>query len=247
MTRQRIVITGAAGAIAGSAIAALGEEHDLVLLDQVSHATRDIRVADLADRDALMAVMPPADVLIHLGAIPGEADPESIINSNIRGTYNAFDVAHERGVRRIIFASTIMIYNGMPPITPASNYSPARDGWSTTHYAVSKIYAEELGRFFHAKHGIAMIGIRFGWYPRSAFSDRKTPLLCHTLGLRDCERLFRRAVAAENVSYGVVNGVSKGGDGYYDLEPGRLLLGFEPEDDGDEARRQHLIHWEGSE
>jgi hypothetical protein len=60
------------------------------------------------------------------------------------------------------------------------------------------------------------------------------------LGVRDCQRLFTRAVEAENVEFGVVNGFSVEGAARYDLEPGRRLIGYEPQDDFETALADHL-------
>lgn len=60
------------------------------------------------------------------------------------------------------------------------------------------------------------------------------------LSVADCGRLFTRAVEAPDVEFGVVNGFSKEGASRYDLEPGRRLIGYEPQDDFETALASHL-------
>src|SRR5262249_51543214 len=105
---QRIVITGAAGNMAHTGAQALGERHDLTLIDQRGHPDREVIRANLCDFAALLDALPAADTVIHLGANPDEAEWQDILTNNIVATYNVFEVARRKGVKRIVFPSTVM-------------------------------------------------------------------------------------------------------------------------------------------
>ena len=59
------------------------------------------------------------------------------------------------------------------------------------------------------------------------------------LGARFVPR-WEDAVEAPDVEFGVVNGFSLEGATRYDLEPGRRLIDYEPEDDFETALAAHL-------
>ena len=59
-------------------------------------------LADLTDRDAVSRALSGMDAVVHLGAVPDPgASFETILESNIRGTYNVLEVCREEGIRRL--------------------------------------------------------------------------------------------------------------------------------------------------
>src|SRR4051812_31133566 len=109
---QHVVITGAAGNVGRTVADGLEAAHTLTLLDQRERPDRDTVRVHLGDFAALMDRMPAADTVIHLGANPNEAEWQDILTNNIVATYNVFEVARRKGVRRIVFATTVMTYDG---------------------------------------------------------------------------------------------------------------------------------------
>ena len=64
-------------------------------------------LSDLSDLDDLTRVVDGMEVVIHLAADPRpEAEWESILNSNLIGTYHLFEASRRAGVKRVIFASS---------------------------------------------------------------------------------------------------------------------------------------------
>lgn len=238
--KPRVIITGASGVVGEAVVDALEGRYELILLDRRPHDRYSVREIDITDWGSLYGAVPAADVLIHLAAIPMEAEPERIVRTNIQGTLNVFEVARIRNIRRIVFASTIMTYWGYGGDRPAVPLQPSRHDWPTTHYAVSKLYGEQLGRIYSASHGISVICIRLGWYPRTPV-DRNyfEQHIYNLISVGDCKRLFEHCVSVENVDYAVVNGCSLGGRHHYDLESAHESIGFYPVDSPEEAARQH--------
>jgi len=61
------------------------------------------------------------DVVIHLAADPRpEASWDEILQSNMVGSYNVFEACRVAGVRRLVYASSVMV-----TVTPASTGSPS--------------------------------------------------------------------------------------------------------------------------
>jgi nucleoside-diphosphate-sugar epimerase len=255
---QRIVITGAAGNVGRTVTEALAGRHTLTLLDRTAWPGREadgplpvVRV-ELSDFAAVLDAMPAADAVVHLGANPDEAAWQDILTNNITATYNVFEVARRKGVRRIVFASTVMIYDGFggrtetedaqtsPGRPPGELLTPERHSWPTTRYAVSKRFGEELGKMYAREYGMSVVCIRLGWFPHLPIDPEAMRRNRVTvLGVEDCRRLFTRAVEAEGVEFGVVNGFSREGAVRFDLEPGRRLIGYEPQDDFETALASH--------
>ncbi|MFN8440275.1 MAG: NAD(P)-dependent oxidoreductase [Caldilineaceae bacterium] len=121
MTKRKVVVTGAAGKIAGQVLPALRERYELVLLD-VRKITREgveipeIQIADLVDRnrDAYRHHFAGADAVVHFGFV-GSSNPSAGNDSderfsnefaNVQMAYNIFQTALEEGVRRVVMASS---------------------------------------------------------------------------------------------------------------------------------------------
>jgi nucleoside-diphosphate-sugar epimerase len=238
---QRVVITGAAGNVGRTVTEALAPRHSLTLIDRQGRSDREIVQADLSDFAAALDAIPEADALIHLGANPNEAAWQEILHSNIIATYNVFEVARRRGIRRLVFASTVMTYDGYAGRLEGEILTPERHAWPMTYYAVSKRFGEDLGKMYARKHGISIVCIRLGWFPHVPIPpEHIRPQRQIVLGVRDCGNLFTRAVEAEGVEFAVVNGFSREGAARYDLEPGRRLIDYEPLDDFETALADHL-------
>jgi hypothetical protein len=238
---QRVVITGAAGNVGRTVTEALGERHSLTLIDRRGRSDREIIQADLGDFAAALDAIPEADALVHLGANPNEAEWQEILTSNFIATYNVFEVARRKGVRRLVFASTVMTYDGLVGRLEGELLTPERHAWPMTYYAISKRFGEDLGKMYARKHGMSIVCIRLGWFPHLPINAEEIrPHRQMVLGVRDCQTLFTRAVEAPDVEFAVLNGFSLEGAARYDLEPGRRSIGYEPRDDFETALADHL-------
>ena len=238
---KTIIITGASGTVAQPVIEVLQKKYSLRLFDRFSHRNHTIEKLDIRKERAVNRKIRDADTLIHLAAIPEEDEAAKILNSNIIGTLNVFRAAHANGINRIIFASSIMAY-GTPETYPLDRpLHPLKHSHPTTHYATSKLYGENLAQMYSLVHGLSTICLRLGWYPRTGSPRdiiiRQSYML---LSPSDCKRLFLSCVEAPQVDHAVVNGLSRAGKDYFDLEPGRKLLNFDPQDEAQEAVAQHL-------
>jgi uronate dehydrogenase len=238
---QHVVITGAAGTVAHTVAQALEGRHQLTLIDQRGSPGKEMIQVNLSDFAAVLDRMPEADTVIHLGANPDEAEWQDILTNNFIATYNVFEVARRKGVRRIVFPSTVMIYDGFRGRAEGEILTPEHHAWPMTYYAVSKRFGEDLGKMYARKHSLSVVCIRLGWFPHvpipvEAVRRERTMVL----SVRDCQRLFTCAVEAPDVEFVVVNGFSREGATRFDLEPGRRLIGYAPQDDFETALASHL-------
>jgi threonine 3-dehydrogenase len=112
------------------------------------------------------------DVIYHLGgmlSVPSEADPPAAIAANALGTYHVLEAARLFQVRQILFASTIGTYGSDIRAPVIDDYTLQRP---QTVYGVTKVFAENLGRFYKRKYGLDFRGVR---YPSIVGPGVRTP------------------------------------------------------------------------
>ena len=113
---MKVIVTGSTGRL-GSALtdAFISAGHDVIPVDvrppEVA-TTIPTRVIDLSQIDGLHDLMRGADVICHLGNLPGtqhSGRSKGFIN-NAAVNYNVFLAATEAGVRRIVYGSSVQAY-----------------------------------------------------------------------------------------------------------------------------------------
>ena len=102
--------------------------------------------------------MDGVDATVHLAGIPHEDSFDRIQETNIFGTYNIYEAAHQQGRPRVVFASSLHVtgfYDASDRISPEMPVRP------DSFYGVGKACGENLGRLYADKHGlqVACVGI----------------------------------------------------------------------------------------
>lgn len=228
--RPRVLLTGASGRIGSTLRTGLAGTFELILTDLVPppglqpHET--FRQADLQRPDQVRAAMLGAEAVIHLGGIPDEHTYEQIRAVNIDGTQHVLQAAHETGVRRVAFASSIHAVGYYPRSEQIGTQVPVRPD---TFYGVSKVAGEALGRLYWHRHGLEFVAVRIcSFLPR----PEQARNLSTWLSPRDTVQLFTRALLAPGVGYLTVAGIS-GNTRAWMTQEGWDLLGYTPEDDAE--------------
>lgn len=119
----RYMITGGAGFLGINLVRyLLDRDHDVVSLDivdfdyperdQITEITGDIR-----DRSVVDQAMEGVDVVIHTAAALPLYTPEEIYSTDVDGTRNVIDSAHQHNVQRFIHISSTAVY-GIPDHHP---------------------------------------------------------------------------------------------------------------------------------
>jgi UDP-glucuronate 4-epimerase len=129
---MKILITGGAGFIGSHSAKRFGEMgHEIVVLDDFNdYYDPAIKRQNIAERvpagsaviegdirnkdDVRRAFDEGIDAVIHLaaraGVRPSLEDPELYLSTNINGTFNVMDEARQRGVKKVLFASSSSVY-----------------------------------------------------------------------------------------------------------------------------------------
>lgn len=254
---MKIAVTGAAGTIGSRLCADLARDHEVVGVD-----LRDASVvADVRDLEALADAFAGCEAVVHLAGVAAvDTSWEDVYGPNILGTYNAFEAARGAGVRRFVFASSNHCVGMYEAENAPALYEPGFGlvvGTGAAYrpdglYGVWKAFGETLGRYYSDAHGMRVACVRIGSITRE--DDPRHPSVASSaawLGLtpaqafaryaatwmsqRDFARLVR-AILAHDVPYAIVYGVGDNATRFWDLEPGRALFAFWPED-GTRAER----------
>ena len=178
--------------------------------------------ADLADASAIERAAAGVDGILHFGGQSVEAPWETILKSNIIGTYNLFEAARKQKVRRVVFASTNHVV-GFYPRSQA--IGPQVLPLPDSRYGVSKAFGEALGALYAQKHGLSVFCIRIGNVSDRPVDERR---LAIWLKPEDLVSLIRIGLEREGLTYEVVYGMSDNARAWWDNSRA-AELGYEPE------------------
>jgi NAD+ dependent glucose-6-phosphate dehydrogenase len=234
---KTVLLTGAAGRIGMAFREYAGARYRLRLADRDVAALGDgggheIVAFDAADLDSCQAACKEIDTLIHLAA---DASPHadfygSLLDNNIKGVYNIFRAAKDQGCRRVIFASSIRVFEGYPAGPPIAPDAPLRP---TDMYAVSKCFGEAVAHHFAHAEGLASIVVRIGGFEGNWVRQRPPEhALVRFVSRRDMSQLLVRCVDVPDIRFAVVHAVSDNRHKRLDIASTAELLGYEPQDDG---------------
>lgn len=231
---ERLLLTGAAGALGKSLRGPLKANcATLRLSDRVDLGPagpgEEVMLADLADADAVQAMLVGVDAVVHMGGIPVEGPFGPILQANIIGVYNLYEAARRSGTRRIVFASSNHVtgyYRQAETIT--ADDPPRPDGM----YGVSKAFGEDLSRFYFDRYGIETACVRIG----SSFPEpRDRRMLATWLSYGDLYRLVTACLTTPMLGHTVVFGMSDNPVTWWDNARARHL-GYMPKDSSEPFR-----------
>jgi CDP-glucose 4,6-dehydratase len=171
------LITGARGFVGGWLAKALLERGDTVVSFDRRRASErpsaigmlgieaDLRCveADLVDAEAVSRALREhsVDTVFHLAAetivATVQASPVRGFESNVRGTWTVLEACRQRGVERLVFASSDKAYG-------AHDELPYREGFAlqpTAPYEASKAAADLIARSYWHSYGLPVAVTRF--------------------------------------------------------------------------------------
>jgi nucleoside-diphosphate-sugar epimerase len=231
-------LTGAAGRIGSAYFAHAADRYRFRLADRLTEplagATargHEVIALDVADAGACQEVCRGVDTVVHLAADPSpEADfYGSLLDNNIKGTYNVFRAAKDQGCRRVVFASSVHAVAGYPRDVQPRADSPVRP---FNMYGVSKCFGEAVAACFAYGEGLSSIAIRIGAYDAEWLREHPTAeTMSAFLSHRDMNHLLDRCIDTPNIPFAIVHGISNNRFKRLDLSSTRHLLGYDPQDD----------------
>jgi NAD+ dependent glucose-6-phosphate dehydrogenase len=213
-------------------------------------------LSDMSDLETLVQAMQGIDMVVHMAADPRQDAPwESVLKSNIIGARNVYEAAVICGVKRVIYASSVMVswgyfddepyksifegrYNDLTPdsIPIVQHTWPTRP---TAEYPASKVWGEGMGWYYANRRGLSVICLRIGWV-----NDEDYP---HTYGWaragwcskRDVVQLVEKSLEApDDLRFDIFYALSDNQWKWVDIDHARDVIGYNPQDNAEERIKE---------
>ncbi len=212
---RRVLVTGGSGR-AGRLVVAELQSHGYEVRNfdtaAPSAAMCEFVQGDLTKLEDVERALAGMEAVCHVAGIPKDTgEAVKIFDVNVRGTFNVLEAAARLGVKKVVFASSIVVYGvrqGRPPrylpIDEEHECAPA------TTYAMSKLIGEILCRGYSIRYGMSTVCLRLGNFTlrENIFSkdhDRKemaSSILGGKVAGEDVAQAFRLALESD-VTHGV--------------------------------------------
>jgi len=231
-----VLITGAAGKAGRAIRAELAGRHEMRLLDiaEIEHPEGEVVKGDVSDLDTVKGAMAGMDGVIHLAFSRRSLDAH--FDVNVKATYYVLQAAKDEGAKKVVYASTLSIYDGHPTLRQQTNVSEDTPAWGQSLYGLSKYMGEMAVKSFGDAHGLSAIALRLtGLKTREEWAQdieagRTSLEECRGSTLmEDVARAFRLALEVEGVGFGVYNICGDNPGRMWDISRAREALGFWPE------------------
>ncbi|MED4583042.1 NAD(P)-dependent oxidoreductase [Brevibacillus choshinensis] len=237
---MKIAIIGASGRIGSTLAEFLKDRYslrladlDLSKLEPYQASKHEIQELNVADLDACQIVCKGIDVVIHLAGDPSPDAGfyESLLENNIKGTFNMFRAAKDQGVQRIIFASSAQTIEGYPLDAQIYSDMPTRP---RNLYGVSKCFGESLASYFAYSEGLQSIVVRIGSY--DSFQPDAKQLTARDMSAyispQDlCDLLLKAIQAEELPPFTILHGISDNRFKRLNLDESKKRVGYAPKSD----------------
>ena len=233
---NRLLLTGAAGGLGKVLRPRLAtmcrtlRVSDIGAMDAAA-AHEEVVTCDLGDAQAVHSLLAGVDAIVHLGGVSVEGPWGPILNANVMGIHNLYEAARVHGAKRVIFASSnhaVGFYKQSDFIDADAPTRP--DG----NYGLSKVFGEQVSRFYFDRYGIETVCIRIGSsFPKAL--DRR--MMMSWLSYDDLTELIRCSLFTPNVGHTIVFGASDNKNPWWNN--GKAAhLGWTPRDSSEQFRAE---------
>ncbi|QSZ67896.1 SDR family oxidoreductase [Methanofollis aquaemaris] len=176
---MRYVVTGGAGFIGSHIAEVLSNEHEVVVIDDLSTGHReniqdfDVEFVEgsVTDLPLLREIFRGADGVFHQAAIASVPksvdDPLATHTVNETGTLDVLLAARGAGVKKVVFASSSAVYGEEPTLPKHEGMLPA----PVSPYAISKLTGEHYEAVFSKLFGLKTVALRYF----NVFGPRQDP------------------------------------------------------------------------
>lgn len=163
---MKALVTGGAGFIGSNLVEALVDSCEVTVLDNLHTGSmknlevvgKDIKMVEGSCNDCLSFGLKP-DVIFHLGipsSSPMYKKNPMLVGEAINGTIAVMELARQAGSKKVVFASSSSLYNGIP--------APHREDAAilvTDYYTEARLAIERVAELYHSLYGIDYAGMRF--------------------------------------------------------------------------------------
>jgi uronate dehydrogenase len=225
--RPRVLLTGACGGVGTRLRPLLAAVYGPLRLSDITEPAGSLAPgesfvrADLAEPVQVREMVRDIDAIVHLGGFSVEGPWETILQSNIVGTYTLYEEARRAGVQRVVFASSNHAVGFYPrERTIGADVTVRPD----TRYGASKAFGEAIGALYADKHGLRVFNIRIGNVADAPIDRRR---LAIWLAPDDLVQLVRIGIEHPDVHFETVYGMSDNARAWWDNSRA-IELGYRP-------------------
>ncbi len=175
LAHARVLVTGGAGFVGSTVVDQVlnAGATEVIVLDDLSRGRAEnldqakrlgsVRLVhgDVADPLTVRQVMDGVDVVFHEAALritQCAQEPRRAVDVLVNGTFNLVEAAAERGVGRLIMASSASVYGEAELVPTAEDHHPYGD---RTLYGAAKLFGEGLLRAAHDMWGLEGVALRY--------------------------------------------------------------------------------------
>src|SRR5437870_7304963 len=166
--------------------------------------------ADLASIAEVERAVAGVHGIVHLGGFSVEGPWDTILNSNIIGTYNLFEAARRHGVERVVFASSNHAVGFYPRARHIGTDASVRPD---SRYGVSKAFGEAIAALYAYKHGLRTTSIRIGNFADLPVDRRRLSIW---IAPEDLAQLIRIGLEHADIRCEIFYGISDNARGWWD-------------------------------
>ena len=192
-------------------------------------AGEELVACDVGDRASVSELCRDVDAIVHFGGVSVEDAFDNILHANLLGTFNVYEAARKRGIRRIVYASSSQVTGFYPTSEIVDASMPVRP---SSLYGLSKSFGENLSRLFYDRYGIETVCLRIAMCFPEPMTHR---MLRSYLSYDDLKSLVERALVTPDVGHAIVYGVSNNRDSLW-RNPDAAKIGWAPKDDSEAFR-----------
>ncbi len=223
-------MTGAAGMVGGVLRPAFEVEHDCRFLDLVLPPGADDRwiQGDLLDEAVVARAVDGVDAIVHL-TMGSVYSVQAMYDVNVKGMHVLLSAAVPAGVRKVVYASSMSVYEGGPG-DYGDEQTRAPD--ATSDYGITKRLSETIAQAFTQRcPDLSFISLRlYGPLTEERWAERQDGEWCCTAP-NDLRRAFLAAVACKHKGFDGVFIATDLQQQWMRLRKAEWLLGWAPQGD----------------
>lgn len=184
---MRVLVTGGAGFIGSNIVDFLLEKgYEVRVLDNLSTGNKnnlahiknnnfEFLYGDISNLEIVRKACDNVYMICHqaaIGSVPRSVDdPLTSHNSNVNGFLNILLVAREKGIKRIVYASSSSVYGDSETLPKQED----NIGNQLSPYAITKYVDELYANLFSKLYGMECIGLRYF----NIYGPRQNPHGCY--------------------------------------------------------------------
>lgn len=163
---MKALVTGGAGFIGSNLVEAIVDKYEVTVLDNFHTGSmsnlelvrKDIKVIKGSCNDCLALNLSP-DIIYHLGIASSSPMYKSnplLVGEAINGMIAVMELAKRSGTRKVVFASSSSLYNGLP--------TPNREDAAiqvTDYYTEARLAVERVAELYRRLYNIDYAALRF--------------------------------------------------------------------------------------